>query len=396
MKLFKIIFVIVVLTFVNSFAQQRWLKGNLHTHSLWSDGDNFPELIMDWYKQNGYDFVALSDHNILAEGEKWIRIDNSLLTAYSSYKNKYDSNWIEEKLSGDTIFVRLKTLEEYRVLFEEPGKFLIIRSEEISDRFEKKPIHINATNIQELIEPQGGGSVYEVMQNNVDAINEQRERTGEPIMPHINHPNFIWAISAEDLIKLEGDKFFEIYNGHPLVNNEGDSIHPGTERMWDLVLSERLLHGKEIMYGIAVDDAHNYFEFGSNKSNPGRGWVMVNADLLTPESIIEAMEEGNFYASTGVEIKEIIRKKNSLKILVNPEKNIDYKIKFIGTKKDFKYQSEIGIDLKELNGIEAEYFYEEDDLYIRAEVISSKKKENPYKEGEYEKAWVQPEILNKK
>ena len=33
-------------------------KGNLHTHSLWSDGDDFPEMIVDWYKRHGYQFLA--------------------------------------------------------------------------------------------------------------------------------------------------------------------------------------------------------------------------------------------------------------------------------------------------------------------------------------------------
>src|SRR5436305_1149885 len=49
-----------------------WYKGNLHTHSLWSDGDDFPEMIADWYKRKGYHFLGLSDHNVLAEGERWI------------------------------------------------------------------------------------------------------------------------------------------------------------------------------------------------------------------------------------------------------------------------------------------------------------------------------------
>src|SRR5687768_2391459 len=43
----------------------QWWKGNLHTHSLWSDGDDYPEMIVDWYKQHGYQFLALSDHNVL-------------------------------------------------------------------------------------------------------------------------------------------------------------------------------------------------------------------------------------------------------------------------------------------------------------------------------------------
>ena len=32
----------------------RWWKGNLHTHSFWSDGDDYPEMIVDWYKTAGY------------------------------------------------------------------------------------------------------------------------------------------------------------------------------------------------------------------------------------------------------------------------------------------------------------------------------------------------------
>ena len=51
-----------------------WLKGNIHTHSFWSDGNQFPEMIASWYKQQGYDFLALSDHNILSKGEKWMPI----------------------------------------------------------------------------------------------------------------------------------------------------------------------------------------------------------------------------------------------------------------------------------------------------------------------------------
>ena len=50
----------------------KWLKGNLHTHSLWSDGDDFPEMIGDWYKRNGYQFLALTEHNVIAEKERWI------------------------------------------------------------------------------------------------------------------------------------------------------------------------------------------------------------------------------------------------------------------------------------------------------------------------------------
>ena len=53
--------------------ETRWFRGNLHTHSLWSDGNDFPEMICDWYREHGYHFVALSDHNVLSDSEKWIK-----------------------------------------------------------------------------------------------------------------------------------------------------------------------------------------------------------------------------------------------------------------------------------------------------------------------------------
>src|SRR4051812_3175388 len=56
-------------------APPRYYKGNLHTHSLWSDGDDFPEMIADWYKRQHYHFLALTDHNVIAEGERWIDTD---------------------------------------------------------------------------------------------------------------------------------------------------------------------------------------------------------------------------------------------------------------------------------------------------------------------------------
>src|SRR5262245_60916745 len=127
-----------------------WWRGNLHTHSLWSDGDDFPELSVDGYKKEGYDFVALSDHNTLAEGERYIEAEPAVL---ADYRARFGEDWVEVAADGR---VRLKTFEEYRKLFEEEGKFLLIQSEEITDVFEQKPLHLNATNVKERIEPQGG------------------------------------------------------------------------------------------------------------------------------------------------------------------------------------------------------------------------------------------------
>ena len=115
--------------------------------------------------------------------------------------------------SAKRVSVKLKTRAEYAPIFEEKDKFLIVQSEEITDGFDKKPVHINAINVKEAILPRGGSSVTEVMQNNLDAVHEQRQRTGQAMFAHINHPNFMWGISLQDMMKLNGDRFFEIYNG---------------------------------------------------------------------------------------------------------------------------------------------------------------------------------------
>jgi hypothetical protein len=364
-----------------------WYKGNLHTHSYWSDGDDYPEMIMDWYKTHGYNFVALSDHNILATGEKWIKVPRSKMyeDGFQKYLDKFGTAWVEYKVDSGRTQVKLKTYVEYKPLFE-AAEFLIIRSEEITDKFQGKPIHLNATNIQTLIPPQGGASVTDVMQRNIDAVNKQREETGIPMFPHINHPNFYYAISAQDMIALRGERFFEVYNGHPLVHNYGDSLRPGTEDMWDIINMAYLKKDQPLLYGLATDDSHNYHQFGTAYSNAGRGWVMVKAESLTPQALIAAMEAGSFYASSGVELEDVTFKRNMLSVKVKAESGVDYKIHFIGAGKK-KDRAEV---LKSIRGTEGSFTLTGEYMYVRAKITSNKLKENPFQQGEFETAWTQP------
>lgn len=366
----------------------KWYKGNLHTHSYWSDGDEFPEVILDWYKARDYQFIALSDHNILAEGEKWIEISEDSLyqRAFQNYLEKYGSDWVEHKIDSGRTLVRLKTYEEYKGHAEEEGEFLIIPSEEITDSFENKPLHMNATNIQNKIEPQGGSSVLQVLQNNIDQVIKQRQETGVPIMPHINHPNFHYAIDLNDMIALNGERFFEVYNGHPMVHNMGDSVHISTEEMWDLINISYLEKKKPILYGLATDDSHHYHKKGSEWSNAGRGWVMVQTDSLSATSLINAMESGDFYASTGVSLKKMEYAKNKLSIEVVEEKGINYIITFIGCRKG-KSQPEEFISTK---GTKADFELTDDILFARCKITSSKLQDNPIEDILYEMAWTQP------
>ena len=189
----------------------RWWKGNLHTHSFWSDGDDFPEMIVSWYTENGYNFLTLSDHNILSVGDKWITIPqgNGIIeNAYQKYLAKFGLGWVETEEdieSGPK--VRLKPLNEFRSLFESPGKFLLMQGEEITARFVNIPVHLNATNLYNLILPRSGESVGEVIQNNVDAVYQQRQEIGRPILVHVNHPNFGWALTVKDIASVKNENF---------------------------------------------------------------------------------------------------------------------------------------------------------------------------------------------
>src|SRR5688572_12554825 len=79
-------------------APQYW-KGNLHTHSLWSDGDDFPDMIADWYKRKGYQFLALTEHNTLADGDKWVDAASNAVRqqAVAKYRARFGEGWVERR-----------------------------------------------------------------------------------------------------------------------------------------------------------------------------------------------------------------------------------------------------------------------------------------------------------
>lgn len=416
-------------------APFRWFKGNLHTHSLWSDGDDYPEMIADWYKRNGYHFLAISDHNVMQRGQRWLELKTPVSVGgqvmargggevLQKYLRRFGDDWVEQRETGGKREVRLKPLDEYRALLEEPGRFLMIPSEEISSNWKKPktaetpelggPVHVNVTNPVEFIPAAEGENALSVMQRVIDAVVAQREKTGQPMFAHLNHPNFRWAITAEELMQVRNERFFEVYNGHPGVNNAGDDTRLSMDAMWDAMLAHRLTRlNLGVMFGVGVDDSHHYHAFGIGKSNTGRGWVMVRARRLTPESIIQALEAGDFYVSTGVVLADVRRAGRELAVEVQSEPGVNYRIQFIGTRKGFdpttellapppdekparrtvahrRYSKDVGAILSETAGTRAAYVLKGDEIYVRAKITSSKPKENGSVAGEFETAWTQP------
>src|SRR5688572_33430495 len=100
----------------------RWYKGNTHTHTLNSDGDSTPDDVVRWYREHGYQFLVLTDHNFLT------------------------------------------SVDGLNAVHGAGEKFLVIRGEEVSARYDSKPIHINGLNVERRVEPQNGTSVADTLQ----------------------------------------------------------------------------------------------------------------------------------------------------------------------------------------------------------------------------------------
>ncbi len=391
-------------------SEQTWFKGNLHTHTLWSDGDDFPEIVAEWYSRQGYHFLAMTDHDRLSEGDRWINMSRAnLLSRFDRYRASFGNSWVETRTQNGRDQVRLKPLDEFRGLFDKTGTFLLIQGEEITDHFESAPIHVNTINLRDAIPPQGGRSVTETIENDLAAVRAQAKKLGRSVLAIVDHPRFRDAITAEALAEARNARFFEVYNGHPIVSHRADKTHASVERLWDIANTLRLgeMHAPPL-YALATDDAHHYFGPGAE---PGRGWIMVRATHLTPESILQAMETGGFYASSGVTLRRVdySREKQSLEVEVVPDDQARYTIQFVGTlagydakrepvTDDFRkvvattqrYSKDVGRVLATVEGPVARYDLTGQELYVRAVVTSTLPHKNPSLPQQVQEAWTQP------
>lgn len=375
-------------------GEARWYKGNTHAHSLWSDGNDFPENIVHWYHSNGYHFAVLSDHNILPVGEKWLPVSKRVRPAIEKAEALFGEDWVVERVVEDRRQVRLRRPEEYRKRFEAPEAFLLVQAEEVTASYfdeeakRRRGIHINAINPSELISPDNKGfTAVEVMRKNLAAIATQEARTGQLVLSHLNHPNFQGAVTGEDLGAVVEEMFFEVYNGHPGVLHRGKKGVPGDEAIWDIANAIRAkTPGAPLLYGVATDDCHQYH---GGRNPPGRGWVMVRAKSLHPEALILAMRAGDFYASTGVTLAdvEVDVERREVWVEVAAVEGETYAAEWIGTRED---GDETGEVFETAEGTEFRFVLPEDALYGRIKVQSSAAHPSPSYEGQQKEAWCQP------
>ena len=315
----------------------RWYKGNTHTHTLNSDGDSPPDVAVRWYRENGYQFVVMTDHEFLTD----VAPLNALLGA--------------------------------------TGRFLVIRGQEVTQALpdsshpdKRRQAHVNAINLSRVVLPQGGASVAESYARNLAAIGAAGG------LPQVNHPNYRWSVRLADMIGLPDSTIFELRNGHPGINYAGGTDAAGnvalsTEALWDSLLTR----GK-LLFGAGTDDSHFFTRpWDRSLPRPGQAWIFVRANELTADAIVRAMRRGDFYASTGVTLGDYRADGKRMTLTMQTR----------GTGDDTRFRTEFigrgGRVLATVHGLTARYDMRGDEGYVRARVTDSNGQQ----------AWTQPVIL---
>ena len=305
---------------------KNFYKGNIHTHTNKSDGDEDPIKVTEWYKEHGYDFLVLTDHNH-------------------------------------------RTILDHGNTTETKGTPLMIPGEEVTLNFQKDdvpvPIHINGIGIERVVEPIQSETFVSTIQANVNAI---KEAGG---IASINHPNYKWAYTTSELIQVDGATAIEVFNGIHDTNVYGSKTRPSSEQIWDAILSS----GK-LIYGVATDDSHHYHDFTPQMANPGRGWICVQAESLSAPSIMDSIKDGDFYASTGVYLAELDTSANSINISISTDEDDPLNLpEYVTTITGYE-----GAILHETDSLHVNYELPKNTHYARATIKSS----------EGFKAWAQP------
>ena len=324
----------------------RWFRGNTHSHSIESDGDSPPDSLARWYRDAGYGFLFITDH---------------------------------EKLTDPA---------PLNARYGKPGAFLLIAGQEVtqrvtdSTRTENRQAHMNSLGPNRVVMPQGtngvakGITMAEGYARNIAAIR------AAGAIPQINHPNYRWSVRLGDLLAVPDSTLFEIANAHTGVNNLGAADAdgrrvPSTEALWDSLLSRG-----QLLFAVGDDDSHSFKPREAddyNVTRPGRSWIMVRADTLTAPAILGAIRRGDFYVSTGVTLRELSIGPRGIRVAAEASGTDDrrFTTEWIGRG---------GRVLGTVHGKDASYQVRGDEGYVRARITDSNGK----------RAWTQPLMLTRR
>lgn len=320
-----------------SVPTRGWLKGQLHLHSDASGDSQTPaDEVARWYADRGYDFIVFTDHNRITMGPM---VGEMLV------------------LPGVEITQNLARCSPAPA----PGYQCLLHVNALAVEPDRGPA---ATR---LAPPTSGDRVAHY----THAIDVTHALGG---VAQLNHPNFHYGADAEQIRELtrRGLVLFEVANEAWDSNNEGDATHPSTTEIWDTVLTDG---GR--LYGTATDDAHHYGDAerlrarGEPVFTGDRGFVMVRAER-NADAIREALSAGDFYASTGVLLRDVTFDGGVLNVVVDQDEPCEIAFVVDG-----------GVEAERVDATAAT-FDARGFTYVRAIVTA--------RDGR--RAWVQPRFLD--
>lgn len=238
-----------------------WYKGNLHSHTINSDGKLTPEQAVRKYHEHGYQFLCLSEHDLYTDYRSQLNQDDFII------------------LPGLEASSSLLHSEDDRTCIKTHHMHGILGTQQMQDN---ASYHFAHNEILTAAIHYGCWDGFAAAQKLVDTLHKHG------CLVTYNHP--IWSrIEPQEIVNLKGVWGIEIYN-YNTVNESGTGADTA---YWDLMLRS----GHQI-YGFASDDNHNQGKFPDSFG----GWVQVAASALNHDSIVSALLMGKFYSSSGPEI----------------------------------------------------------------------------------------------
>ena len=250
-------------------------KANLHCHTNVSDGALLPLEVKEKYKENGYSIVAFTDHDIIIPHLE-LNDDNFLALNGCELKIKEIGDCAGRFLKECHLCMIAIEPDNFFQPWFYPTRFVERNIEEYEKRAEFKG-YVDTKDTK--YSPQTINKIIKTFKDNGFFVT-------------YNHPT--WS--------LENYTQYSYYQGMDameIVNNSCCVL--GQPEYNDRVYDEMLRLGKKI-YCVAADDNHNRCADGDDSLG---AYVMIKADNLEYRKITDALIKGNFYASTGPEIKEL-------------------------------------------------------------------------------------------
>ncbi len=221
----------------------KFYRGNIHTHSTLSDGRRSPEAVCQFYRENGYDFIALTDH----------------------FMEKFNYPIADTRAFRTADFTTILGAELHTGIMSSG-----------------EPWHILAVGLP------------------LDFAPPLKDETGPEIAARamaagayvaVAHPAW-YSLTEDEVISLGDVHAIEIING---------IAHDHSDKVDSVYMLDVMLQRGRRYFACATDDAH----FHEKHDDLLLGWVMVKAESLDPDALLGALKRGEYYSTEAPLIHDI-------------------------------------------------------------------------------------------